>query len=62
MLIKNHERKLMSHALWSQSHLVPVVVPAVGASHDKDPVFSATVFLLGGKPNNEPGCQAEQCE
>lgn len=56
----------MSHAQlarWSQFHLVPVVVPAVGASHNKHPVFSATVFLfLGGKPNNESGCQAKQGE
>lgn len=66
VLIKNHERKQMSHAQlarWSQFHLVPVVVPAVGTSHNKHPVFSATVFLfLGGKPDNESGCQAKQGE
>lgn len=40
-------------------HLVSVVVPAIGAGHDKHPVFP-TVWLLGGKRLYQPEIQPEQ--
>lgn len=43
------------------SHLVSVVVPAVGAGYDHHPVL-ATVWILGRKRIYQPETQAEQCE
>lgn len=43
----------------STSHLVSVVVPSIGASHDHHPVLP-TVWLLGGKRVHQPETQAEQ--
>lgn len=41
-------------------HLVPVVVPAIGAGYDHHPVFP-TVWLLGGKRlDHHPETQPEQ--
>lgn len=45
------------------SHLVSVVVPAVGSGHDKHPVFSRLVLLLlGGICGGQAEAQAEQEE
>lgn len=41
------------------SHLVPVVVPAIGASNDDYPVFPFVRFL-GRKCIHQPETQAEQ--
>lgn len=44
-----------------RSHLVPVIVPAIGASHDHHPV-GAPVRVPGGERADQRGAQAEQGE
>lgn len=54
----------VSRSFYTCSHLVPVVVPAVGASYDNHPVFP-TVWQLGGGGGeciHQPETQAEQGE
>lgn len=43
-----HFNSLDEHFSDASPHLVPVVIPAIGAGYDHHPVFS-TVRLLGGK-------------
>lgn len=47
--------------LFYTTHLVSVVVPAIGAGYDNHPVFPI-VWLLSGKCIYQPETQAEQDE